>query len=223
MGAGVQASEVYAAADAKSLVVVGGDCPTVGLAGGFTQGGGHSPLSSTYGMGADQTLEWEVVDGSGQLLRASKTENADIYWALSGGGGGTYGVVYSLISKAHKDGPVTGATLNYTTAGISSDTYWDSIQFFHSLLTNLTGAGGASAHHITDTAFSIEPLTFPGLSVAQVTALLKPYTDYLKHLDVVYNMTITEYPGFLSEYNALFPPVPVEKYQFGGALIQNLS
>lgn len=42
MGAGVQAFEAYAASQKVGLDVVGGECPTVGIAGGYTQGGGHS-------------------------------------------------------------------------------------------------------------------------------------------------------------------------------------
>jgi len=42
MGAGVQAFEAYAAADKVGLNVMGGQCPTVGISGGYTQGGGHS-------------------------------------------------------------------------------------------------------------------------------------------------------------------------------------
>ena len=57
MGAGVQAFEAYYAADARGLRVLGGECPTVGIAGGYTQGGGHSALSSIYGLGADQALD----------------------------------------------------------------------------------------------------------------------------------------------------------------------
>ena len=93
MGAGVQGFEAYAAANASGLVVVGGECPTVGLAGGYTQGGGHSALASKYGLAADQTLEFEVVDGIGTLLTANRDQNSDMFWALSGGGGGAYGVV----------------------------------------------------------------------------------------------------------------------------------
>ena len=93
VGAGVQGFEAYDVANASGLVVVGGECPTVGLAGGYTQGGGHSALASKYGLAADQTLEFEVVDGTGTFLRANRLENSDMFWALSGGGGGTYGVV----------------------------------------------------------------------------------------------------------------------------------
>ena len=79
---------------AKGLVVVTGECPTVGLAGGYTQGGGHSALSTQFGLGADQTLEFEVVTAAGKVVTASRSENSDLFWALSGGGAGNYGVVF---------------------------------------------------------------------------------------------------------------------------------
>lgn len=84
MGAGVQGFEAVGAARKLGLTVTGGECPTVGLAGGYTQGGGHSALSSKFGLAADQTLEWEVVTGTGEFLKASPMENEDLYWALSG-------------------------------------------------------------------------------------------------------------------------------------------
>ncbi|KAF2187938.1 FAD/FMN-containing dehydrogenase [Zopfia rhizophila CBS 207.26] len=111
IGAGVQAFEAYEAAAAAGFKVVGGECVTVGVAGGFTQGGGHSMLSSVYGMGADQALEWEVVTANGTLVIATPTANEDLYWALSGGGGGTYGVVLSLTVKAYPDGVIGGASM----------------------------------------------------------------------------------------------------------------
>lgn len=114
MGAGVMAIEAYEAAHARGLAVVGGECPTVGIAGGYTQGGGHSSLASKYGLAADQTLEWEVVTGTGEMLTANRYNNSDLYWALSGGGGGTYGVTTSLTAKAHADIPVSGVNLTFT-------------------------------------------------------------------------------------------------------------
>ena len=61
------------------------DNKTVGYAGGYIQGGGHSVLNSVYGMAADQVLEFEVITTSGKFVRASPLENADLFWALSGG------------------------------------------------------------------------------------------------------------------------------------------
>lgn len=54
LGAGVMNFEAQEAAHSHGLVVVGGDCQSVGLAGGYTQGGGHGPLASTFGLSADQ-------------------------------------------------------------------------------------------------------------------------------------------------------------------------
>ena len=81
--------------------MLGGTCPTVGIAGGYTQGGGHSALSSLYGLSADNVLEWEVVTANGTQLTATSSSNQDLYWALSGGGGCTYGVVMSMTTKLY--------------------------------------------------------------------------------------------------------------------------
>lgn len=87
------------AAAAVGKVVVGGECPTVGIAGGYTQGGGHSALSTNFGLAADQTLCFDVVTAAGELVTASREENEDLYWALSGGGAGNYGIVVSMVSE----------------------------------------------------------------------------------------------------------------------------
>lgn len=58
-GAGIQVFEVYEFAKELGVTVVGGESVTVGLAGGYTAGGGHSPLSSLYGLAADQVLALE--------------------------------------------------------------------------------------------------------------------------------------------------------------------
>ena len=72
MGAGVQGYEAMEAAQAEGLVIVGGECPTVGIAGGYSQGGGHSALSTSFGLGADQTLSWEVVTARSEERRVGK-------------------------------------------------------------------------------------------------------------------------------------------------------
>lgn len=82
LGAGVQGYEMLRAATALGRVAVGGECPTVGVAGGYTQGGGHSALSTNFGLAADQTLSFGVVTAGGELVTASQTENPDLYWAL---------------------------------------------------------------------------------------------------------------------------------------------
>lgn len=68
-----------------------GVCPTVGSGGHFS-GGGYGFLSRKYGTSADNVLDAHLVDAKGRLLdRASMGE--DVFWALRGGGGGTWGII----------------------------------------------------------------------------------------------------------------------------------
>ena len=138
VGAGVLGFEVLEAAHARDLVVLTGACPTVGVAGGYTQGGGHSALSTTFGLAADQTLEFEIVTATGQFVKASHTENADLHWALSGGGGGTYGVVISLTVRTHHESTVGGASLQMTVVSTTQERFNKAVTAFHSLLPNMT-------------------------------------------------------------------------------------
>lgn len=73
----------------------GGDCPTVRNA-GYSLGGGYGLLSRTFGLGCDHLVEAEVVDAEGRVLRAAEDEHPDLFWALRGAGGGSFGVVTKL-------------------------------------------------------------------------------------------------------------------------------
>ena len=223
LGAGVQGIEAYEAAHSHGLTVVGGECPTVGIAGGYTQGGGHSTLASKFGLAADQTLEWEVITGDGKFLTANRETNSGLYWALSGGGGSTYGVVWSLTSKAHPDFITSGANLTFNSTGISQDIYYEAIGSYHTLLSTIVDAGAVSVWFFTNTTFAIDALNAPNLTAAEVTTLLKPFTDKLKSLHIKYNMAVKEYPTYLDEYNgmqaSLFAGPSVGTAQYGGWLI----
>ncbi len=195
-------SEAYRAAHEKGLAVVGGECPTVGIAGGYTQGGGHSALSSKFGLAADQTLEWEVVTADGELVKANANENEDLYWALSGGGGGTYGVVWSLTAKAHHD-LTAGLNLTFASEGVSADGYWHAVSVF-TKLSPFTGKLGAMAIAlITDEFFSISPMTRPGHTQETLEGLLQPLLYTLNKLNIPYSLTAADFPTYLDEYNAM--------------------
>ena len=188
MGAGVQAFEADEAASAQGLVVIGGNCQTVGLAGGYTQGGGHGPLVSKFGLAADQVLEWEVVTGTGELLTASPSKNADLYWALSGGGGGTFGVVLSMTSKAYPDFQVAAANLTFTNDGVSQDTFYGAVETFIGNLPAVVDAGATSIWLLTDSIFLMTPTTAPGVTKAQLQDLLSPVISKLDQSQIKYSM-----------------------------------
>ncbi|KAL8718368.1 MAG: hypothetical protein Q9225_004485 [Loekoesia sp. 1 TL-2023] len=220
VGAGVQGIEAYEAGQRVGLAVTSGECPTVGIAGGYTQGGGHSALASKYGLAADQTLEWEVVTGAGKFLKASRTENSDLYWALSGGGGGTYGVVWSLTAKAHEDIPVSGANISWTNDGMSSETFYNAIAAYHAWVPTVVDAGAMSLAFGSNTSFAVGPITAPGMPVDTLKTMMKPLTDSLDKLKINYTPPYFEqFPNYLSEFRAMMPPVAVAYAQYGGRLI----
>ena len=86
--------------------IIGGLCTTVSAAGGWLQGGGLSSMSRKYGIGIDNVLSFEVVLANGIFAYADACTNSDLFWALRGGGGGTWGVVTSVHFKLHPVEPV---------------------------------------------------------------------------------------------------------------------
>jgi len=100
--AGARWIEAYQAVTVEhGRYVQGGGCTSVGVAGGFIQGGGFGSWSKKYGTGAAGMLEAEVVTADGKRLVANACQNQDLFWALRGGGGGTYGVVTSVTLMTH--------------------------------------------------------------------------------------------------------------------------
>lgn len=75
-----------------NYVVPVGICPTVGV-GGLTLGGGYGYFSREFGLSSDNLIELEMVDAKGQLLVINNHTNTDLFWALRGGGGGSFGIV----------------------------------------------------------------------------------------------------------------------------------
>ncbi|KAK3674091.1 hypothetical protein LTR78_005938 [Recurvomyces mirabilis] len=219
LGAGVQGFEAYNAADAIGLQVVGGECPTVGIAGGYTQGGGHSALASKHGLAADQVLEWEVITGTGDYLVANRQQNSDLYWALSGGGGGTYGVALSMTSKAHVDTPTSAMNLTFLSTNTTQDKYYEAISTFHSSLPAIVDAGGMSVWYFTNQSFAISPITGPNITVSQLKVLLQPLISKLEELDIAYTSYFGQFSGYLKEYHAMQGPIDVGIAQYGGRLI----
>ena len=67
----------------KNLTIVSGGGGTVGV-GGYLTGAGHAALSSTYGLGADQVLEMEIVTPGGDIITINECQHRDLFWAMRG-------------------------------------------------------------------------------------------------------------------------------------------
>lgn len=223
MGAGVQGFEAYNFAHDNKLDVISGECESVGIAGGYTQGGGHSALASRYGLGADQTLEWEVIDGQGRFLVARPdNENADLYWALSGGGGGTYGVVWSLTAKAHPAVPVSGFNLTISTTdnkNMSTETFDHIVELYNQFVPSLVDAGIMSLLFLFNSSFALTPVTAPNIPVAKLVQMMKPLTNALDKEGVHYASSAQQSDTYLDSFRNMMPVIDVAVDQFGGYLV----
>jgi len=91
----------------QGLAATGGQVTTTGIA-GLTLGGGFGWLMGKYGLAIDSLRSVEIVTADGRVLRASADENADLFWAVRGGGG-NFGIATSFEFRLHAVGPmITG-------------------------------------------------------------------------------------------------------------------
>ncbi|KAL7952376.1 hypothetical protein V8C34DRAFT_310065 [Trichoderma compactum] len=196
LGAGVEGFEAYLAAYNSGNQIVGGSCPTVGISGGYSQGGGHSMLMPAFGLAADSVLEWGVVTA----------ENSDLYWAISGGGGGTFGVVSSMTSRVHKDGIVGGASLVFDDSKVGNDVFWEAIGAFHTLLPNLVDHGNGATYVLTPHEFLTLAFTMPGKDLDGVNALMKPFLDDLTSSGSSTNKRLAFLPATTITFPSILDP-----------------
>jgi FAD/FMN-containing dehydrogenase len=104
---GVTWAELNRETQLHGLAVTGGVVSTTGIA-GLTLGGGIGWLMGKYGLALDNLRSVEIVTTEGKVLRTSKDERTDLFWALRGGGG-NFGVATSFEYQLHPVGPtITG-------------------------------------------------------------------------------------------------------------------
>ncbi|KAF7335406.1 FAD-binding domain-containing protein [Mycena venus] len=118
LGAGVHLQDMHHQTGVHGKVAVGGSAATVCPAGGYLQGAGHSSISPLFGLGADNVLEIQIVVASGALLKVNSISNPDLFWALRGGGAGSWGVIISATVRTF---PTFNATIGTVTLDLSTN------------------------------------------------------------------------------------------------------
>ena len=121
-GPGCTTGDVDHATHAFGQAVPFGIVSTTGVA-GLTLSGGHGYLSRQYGLAVDSLIEADVVLADGSFVTASETENADLLWALRGGGG-NFGVVTSFLFHTHPAGMIYGGPIIFDLADAAAVMRW---------------------------------------------------------------------------------------------------
>jgi FAD/FMN-containing dehydrogenase len=157
--------------------VQGGGCTTVGVT-GLILGGGFGSFSKAYGMAAASLLEAEIVTADGIVRTVNETREPDLFWALKGGGGGTFGVVTRLTLATHPLPDKFGA-LNLTLRARSDEGFRRLIGRFVDLYASslFNPQWGEQVRAGPDNRLRVM-MVFQGLSKAQALAAFKPLLDF---------------------------------------------
>jgi FAD/FMN-containing dehydrogenase len=114
---GLTVAELSEATHAHGLALTSGDTGAVGI-GGLMLGGGIGWMRRKYGLAIDRLRAVDLVTADGRLVRASSTENAELFWGLRGGGG-NFGVAVAFEAELHPGGTVLGGMILYDAAELA--------------------------------------------------------------------------------------------------------
>jgi FAD binding domain/Berberine and berberine like len=178
-GAGTMWGHAYDAVTTKGgKYVQGGGCLTVGVP-GLIQSGGFGSFSKHYGLAASSLLEAEVVTADGRIRIANACTEPDLFWALKGGGGGSYGVVSKVTLRLH-DLPEFFGAATFTVKADSDEAYRRLIRefvgFYHEHLFN--DHWGETVHVKPDNSLVVG-MSSLGLDTGQARRIWQPFLDWV--------------------------------------------
>jgi FAD/FMN-containing dehydrogenase len=189
VGAGAVWMHTYNAVTTRGgRYVQGGGCGTVGVA-GLVQGGGFGSFSKRYGTACSSLLEAEIVTADGEVRIANACTNADLYWALKGGGGGTFGVVTRATLKTHALPEFFGGVFVAVQA-TTDDAYRKLIGRFVAFYADkLNNAQWGEIVNLRRRNLFEASMAFQGLTKEEAEAIWQPFFDWLKSSPSDYTIT----------------------------------
>ncbi|CAD6445395.1 52aca933-d807-4e70-920e-cdb13b71edbc [Sclerotinia trifoliorum] len=193
--AGVNTNDVYEFAETQNVTFIGGYATTIGVAGGWVQGGGHSVLSPVYGLGIDRVVQYKVVTTDSVFRVANECKNSDLFWALRGGGGGTFGIVMEATHRVEPRIQLAVAMISYnrTTRNVLE---WFSIIVNNSLPWANLGWGG---HYQATNLISVTPL----LNLSEAVESMAPAAKFAKENNgTVFVEVLSSWYDFYTRYVA---------------------
>ena len=179
LGAGCMWIDAYDAVTTRGgRYVQGGGCTTVGVA-GLVQSGGFGSFSKRWGTAASHLLEAEVVTADGQVRLANARTNPELFWAIKGGGGGSFGVLTRLTLRTH-DLPETFGAVTGRIKAADSTAYRsliaEAMRFYRHALFNPHWGEQMSLRNGDTLGIA---MVFQGLTQAQAEAVWAPFVAWV--------------------------------------------
>ena len=181
------------ATQAHGLATTAGNVSHTGV-GGLTLGGGMGWLARQYGLSCDNVVAFEMVTADGDVVRASQTENADLYWGLRGGGG-NFGVVTEFEFRLHE----VGTTARITELSYPIDAAGSVLRTWRDLSAEAPRqatftAGLPSDQNVVAVGFVWVGHPAAGQAVPSMKALGRPLTERVVELSYVDLQRIDDTP-----------------------------
>ncbi|KAJ7580103.1 FAD-binding domain-containing protein [Mycena floridula] len=199
LGAGVQFTDLLTFADENKVTIPTGGCPSVGAAGGYPQGGGHSILSNVFGLGVDRVLEYEVVTPEGKHIIANECSHPDLFFALRGGGGGTFGVVLKVTTLAFPKMPINAVIASYDSSNKTNRLQF--LQFVTNHAVEMAQQGWGT-YILTNTIILANPTLTPSAANTSMIALRRFITgiggSFTATVEPTYTSFFDKYIGVIS-------------------------
>lgn len=179
-GAGTMWIDLYhAVTTTAGRYVQGGGCMTVGVA-GLVQSGGFNSFSKGFGTAAANLLEAEIVTADGQIRVVNPRQEPELFWAIKGGGGGSFGVVTRLTLRTHDLPQYFGAAWGKIAA--KSDAAFNQLlaHFIAHYKRHLLNPHWGERIHVGTGNIMEISMVSQGLDATQVQAAWGPFFDWVK-------------------------------------------
>lgn len=160
-------------------------------------------------MAADQVLSLEVVLPNGTFVSADENTNSDLYFALRGGGGGTWGVVTSVVLRAYENEKIAGLTYSFG-SDIEQETFWYGIDAMWTYFSTWPEAGiwsyfSISCTDTVDCSLSMDPQLGIGMTIDELKVYTEPFIANLTALGINVTTSYTQYTGYLDMFESVWP------------------
>ncbi len=180
--------------------VQGGGCATVGVA-GLIQSGGFGSFSKSYGMAAAGLMEAEVVTADGVVRTANAYTHPDLFWAIKGGGGGTFGVVTKVTLRT-RELPAFFGRVQATIKACSDEAFRRLIGRFVAFYSEslFNSQWGESITFRSDNTFLIT-MSYQGSDQQEPRKVWQPFFDWVARTPQDFNIVSAPYLGTMPARN----------------------